>query len=98
MLKIQGYSDDIISVEGDVDEEFNSFDEGTRYLALSNGVIVSALYDDEGFWRFHIRENPKNVEIEKHEGKDEDSDYSDILTVKDTVEWVTFGKMKRGKK
>jgi hypothetical protein len=53
-LTIYGASDDLIEIEGDIDEEFNppEYDEPTL-LVFSDGTILKVQYGagGDGFWR-----------------------------------------------
>lgn len=51
MLLIYGASDDLIEVEGEIQEEFYANDEG-GYLAVSGGTFIRYYYDSDGIWSF----------------------------------------------
>lgn len=96
---IYGASDDLIEISGDVSEEFGA-DGGTNYIALSNGVLVSVKYDDEGMWRVRTIERPDGVECylteARGDGEPNDLDgcpgYSDKLVVEGVeAVWVLHG-------
>lgn len=91
-IKISGHSDDIVSVEGDFNEEFSAYDEETGYVFVSDGTVLSVTYgDDGGFWRINrVREG--TAKYEKEEATDEDDDYSDVVTLTGRIKWVGFGK------
>jgi len=90
MIKIYGASDDLIEIEGDLQEEFSCYmPEGEkRFLAISDGTLLEVQYD--GNWRFHIlkRGSGEVIIIPPDESKDE---YSDIVTIKGEARpWVAL--------
>lgn len=92
MLRIYGASDDLIEIEGDLTEEFNPpwDEEEPSYLAFSDGTVLSAAYAD-GFWRIN-RMAAGSATYAKTEGMDEDTDYSDVVTLEGAITWVVFGR------
>lgn len=50
-LKIYGHSDDLVEIEGDIREEWEAFDAGQCYIAISDGTLLHITYDHEGVWR-----------------------------------------------
>lgn len=60
MIHIEGASDDIIMIGGDVEGEFNVVDETTGTLTLSDGTIIAYRFDsddpafEDGVWRFTV--------------------------------------------
>ena len=52
-VKIYGYSDDLIEVEGDIKAEFGAWDDGINYMIFSNGTVLSIEYTSEGVWRLN---------------------------------------------
>ena len=51
MIKICGWNDDLIEVEGDIEEEFNVDNEKEYYIALSDGTCAQVYFDQAGIWR-----------------------------------------------
>jgi hypothetical protein len=99
-LEIYGASDDLVEIEGDIREEFNVYDEPEGHLAISDGTLLSVLYDEHGFWRIN-RLVQGSAKYSKTEGTDIDSDYSDRVTLDGpSFEWVVYGNAvaKRKKK
>lgn len=91
-IKIYGVSDDLIEIDGDIREEFNHYNEDDPfYLAFSDGTALSINYNKDGFWRIN-RLAIGSAEYFKHEGMDEDGDYSDIVTLKGDIKWAVGGK------
>lgn len=91
-LTIRGYSDDIISVSGDIREEFNPpYDsEDSSILSFSDGTVLGVIYDNEGIWRIK-KIHSGSAEFSKIEGDDPDGNYSDEVTIRGEIQWVTFG-------
>lgn len=91
MLTIAGYSDDLIEVEGDIDEEFTAYNEGKTYLGFSNGTLASVEYSDEGIWRIAVLVagdcTPELVPCIPDDG----DGYSDRLTIPTPVSWAIQG-------
>ena len=90
-VEIRGYSDGIVSIEGDgFSDEFYPSGEDGFYLALSDGSMFSVRYDDGGFWRIVCLARGAS-EIVKVEATNPDDNYSDVVTVKGRIEWVLGG-------
>lgn len=95
MLTVYGYSDDLVEIDGDIRDEFTYpyDDKEGCVLAFSNGLILRIKYNDNGIWRitpvfpiknesFSISQAPEN----------DDSNYSDIATINDDIDWVVMGQ------
>lgn len=90
MIKVYGASDDLVEIEGDIEEEFGAYD-CKGYLMFSNGVLLTIEYGDMGIWRIECLADPNNVvEIEKCPPNDDDDPYSDIANIKDDIKFVLF--------
>lgn len=96
---VEGYSDDLIEVDGDVSEEFqhygNSEDEGTKYLGFSNGVVLGIRFTNEGdgIWRITPVKADPSLTIEQ---APLDGDrYSDKATIDADIAWVVCGVLAR---
>jgi hypothetical protein len=90
-IKIYGASDDIIEVEGDIEEEFyvHAGDEDEpAFLAFSDGTLLSVHYGHEGIWRLGLVKEG-TAEFSKEEGTDSE-DYSDIVTLDGHITWVAL--------
>lgn len=93
-LKVSGYSDDIVYVEGDLNEEFypemiSDPDNDDLYMAFSDGTLLKVNYDEDGVWRFQLR-FPGELFIEKTEG-DIGTDTNDMVTFQPGVKWCVLG-------
>ena len=99
MIKINGASDDLIEVEGDVTEEISFKDngEGGDLLAFSNGTVLridyaNPDYANPGVWRITpvIHGVGRFVLTQCPEG--DDNNYSDIAEIHDAnITWVVHG-------
>lgn len=91
-VTIYGASDDLIEIDGDLSEEFGSYDAGTQYVAVSTGLLATIAYGqgDEAFWRIHVLV-PGTAPYKLTQATDESSDYSDKLTIEGEVAWVVVG-------
>lgn len=89
-ITVYGASDDLIEVEGQVREEFTAVRDGEpNYLGFSCGVVLSVVYDQDGFWRIRALAGAEHVSITP--GTDEDTDYSDRALIDADVSWVVHG-------
>lgn len=81
-LTIYGASDDLIEVEGDIDEEFygTTFDAGA-YVYVSTGDVIRFRLEDEG-WRASVVHNATSPQIARLDACD------DRVTVAGPVAWV----------
>lgn len=97
-LLIYGCSDDLVEIEGDISEEFNAYDL-KGYLAISNGVLLTVEYTNDGVWAFRqLAGDTDLVKItpasDPDGGRDDDGypTYSDMVTVAGDTAWVTLVK------
>ncbi len=95
MTKVTGASDDLIELDGDIYEEFNwyagdSDDDEHRFLAFSDGTVLSVQYDQDGIWRFNSIY--KGTLYDKKIDGEAEKDTPDIIHFKDGLKWVVFGK------
>lgn len=87
-VTVCGASDDLIEVEGDIDEEFPAPGDDA-ILGFSNGVVLRVLYDDDGIWRITPLAHSELVKITYADTHDEDK-YTDVATMA-SAEWVVCG-------
>ena len=90
-VTVSGASDDLIEIKGDLSEEFNGSEE-PRWLAFSDGTLLTIQYGvGGGFWRISVLAKG-TAAIMKKDGTDEESDYSDSMTLTgDDLAWVVCG-------
>jgi hypothetical protein len=104
---VYGASDDLIEVDGAVTEEFytrelqgGSGESDGRVLAFSDGTVLEIVYGagSEGFWRIRRLATGK-AKYELVEADDEQTNYSDRVTLTGDIKWVVAGDaFVRGKK
>ncbi len=92
-LTIYGASDDLVEIEGSVNEEFNLILDkysDSAILAVSDGTLLRVRYDEDGVWRFTpIVVGSASLDI--HIGID-DRRHSDLVTLTgDNLNWVVLG-------
>lgn len=100
--KLFGYSDDLIEVEGRLNEEINHYSERAKGFEFSDGTKGKIKYDDGGIWRIEVSHiGGAMMRIVKSEGDDfkhidndakDCSGYSDVLIMDDTIDWVKIGR------
>lgn len=92
-ITITGASDDLIEIEGHIVEEWVfPYTEEKRYIAVSDGTLLTVQYDSDGLWRFN-RLIAGSATYEKTPG-DVPSDTHDVvkLTGKGkNLTWVMLG-------
>lgn len=90
-VTVYGASDDLIEVEGAINEEFTlGNDETGDLLAFSNGVVLRVAYTSDGVWRVTPLAGGSRVTVEFAEGPDSDN-YSDRATLTEDPAWVVHG-------
>lgn len=92
-IKIYGASDDLIEIEGDIEEEFGFFpddEEDSRVLAFSDGTLLRAHYDRDGIWRL-TKIADGLADFDKVEGN-VTADTNDTVTLSgEEIKWVVMG-------
>ena len=92
-ITIRGSSDDLILIDGDINEEISHYEPEHVYLFFSDGTVLSVSYGqkNDGFWR--IAPIIKGTaEYDKKEASDEEEGYSDIITLTGDIKWVGVGQ------
>src|SRR5712691_13232507 len=91
-VTIYGASDDLIEIEGDINEEFTLEDEDEGdLLAVSDGTILRINYMNDGVWRIAlVQRGTSEVAVEQAPEGDEDN-YSDRATITGEIAWVVQG-------
>lgn len=87
---ITGASDDLIEVEGEIIEEFSSFDCQNGLIACSDGTLLKVFYDKDGLWRFNLLYKGDLFD-RKDEGSQE-TDENDKIYFKPGLKWVVFNE------
>ena len=100
--KIYGASDDLIEIEGAVEEEANHIDAKNIAIKASDGTQAKITYDENGEWKICVTvEGDKFLQIVCSVGDDAKhsypdaigcSSYSDVLVLDEGIEWVKVGR------
>lgn len=89
MVKISGYSDDLVEIEGDkyLDNEIDSYDKDTLF-AFSDGTVLRMTYGEPcGTWRAVVeRKGSADYSIDKL--IDNDDYYSDLFATEASIDRV----------
>lgn len=92
MITIYGASDDLIEIEGDLEQEFYCYgadEEEGMYLAFSDGTLLSVHYSNLGIWRLQLVVEGLS-DFSKVEGTDNDF-HSDKITLDGPITWAILG-------
>jgi len=92
-LTIYGASDDLIEVEGDIEEEFvyRDLDDDGDLLAFSDGTILRIMFTQAGVWRI-IPVTPEGDSLTiAYAPEDDEDNYSDRATLTGDIAWVVHG-------
>lgn len=90
-LTVYGASDDLIVVEGDINEEFYlGLSNGADLLAFSDGTLLRIVFTNvgDGVWRITpVAQGAAEVVIVQAP-EDDDENYSDRATLTGDIAWV----------
>jgi hypothetical protein len=93
MTIVYGYSDDLVEIEGDLDDEIGAYDQDI-VITASDGTVLFVHYGkpDGGIWAIAaFRVGDKFLGID--ECHDENADrYSDVARFADGLEWIVGGE------
>lgn len=96
MTLIYGYSDDLLEISGDINEEFGCWEklvkftcsDGTKGLAKYEGPRWKFTIQDKGLLFREFRESFTD-DNDPHQGDaKEASGYTDVLILNDGLEWI----------
>ena len=98
-VTVYGASDDLIYIEGDIDEELypreiegGSGEADARILAFSDGTVLKILYDREGMWRIRrIASGTAEYRNVEAEDPNDRNNYSDRATLTGDIKWCVPG-------
>jgi hypothetical protein len=92
MITVQGHSDDLIEVDGDITEEFYAAEPGKSpdLLAFSDGTVLAVNYTADGIWRITPLTRG-TVRLTVEQAVVGDPCYSDVATLDGLVRWVVLG-------
>lgn len=86
--EVYGYSDDLVEVEGELNEEFSAYEEPC-HLAFSDGTLIDVRYNDRssGIWSIEVQKIGDLLLKAEVYYKEED-EYSDKLHFDKGLKWV----------
>lgn len=87
MIVVSGVNDNLISIDGDIEAEFNVNPDGDL-LAFSNGVLLRVTLDD--VWRINAEAGKALVGIERTD-TDNPAGYTDVAHIIGGARWVACG-------
>lgn len=87
MIKISGYSDDTVDLDGDLAEEF-AYSGDPALIACSDGTLLRIASDREGVWRL-TRIAAGTATFTLTPGTD-DRQHSDRVTLDGDVRWIVY--------
>lgn len=100
--KIYGASDDLIEIEGAIEDEVNHMSDKAISFAASDGTTGSIKYGDGGNWEITVKsKGGKYLQHVKAVGDDlkhtepdaiNCTSYSDVLVFDEGIEWVKIGR------
>lgn len=94
-LEVYGASDDLIEVEGAVQEEFGGYsrDDKEFLLVVSDGTVLGLKYGGEGVWNIRLVATGKGSKVTVATAIDTGDDNTDRATIEaeDPIKWVVFG-------
>ncbi len=85
---VTGASDDLIEIDGELEEEFNAYNCSDGTMAFSDGTLLNVDYDEYGIWRF----TPlfKGNLFEKIVVGSIEKDTNDEVYFKNGLKWCVF--------
>lgn len=87
---VTGASDDLIEIDGDLCEEFDSFDCKDGAMAFSDGTVLGVKYDDDKIWRFTIKYKGSCFDHKVEGSVTEDT--NDVVYFKEGLSWAVFAE------
>lgn len=88
MIRITGASDDLIEIDGAINEEFSSYDCKDGLLAVSDGTLIKVEYDDNGIWR--LTPLYRGSSYVGHSMGDIEQDTNDVVSMDGVIKWIVF--------
>jgi hypothetical protein len=94
-VTIYGAGDDLIKVDGDVDEKFTiaaAAPEDGAVLAISEGTVLRITRDSNGVWRINpVVRGSGALSITQAPREGDADNYSDHATIRGLILWVVLG-------
>jgi hypothetical protein len=88
-ITIQGYSDDIIELSGDIEDEI-PYDGGEpAVLVFSDGTVLEIEFNDDGMWKIALLCGGSGKYIREFECSFNDKKtYSDVVIIEGDIVWA----------
>lgn len=89
-IQITGYSDDLIEIEGTIEEELVALHDGAEgdLLTFSDGTVLRINYSKGGIWRITLVAQGSAVMTKDENPEDDDDRYSDVVTLEGDIKWI----------
>jgi hypothetical protein len=81
---VTGNSDDLVTLAGDISDEYTPLDDKPIWLAFDDGTVLRVMYSEQGdgIWRIKVEKTgTATVDINVCTSDGEGEDYSDIATI-----------------
>lgn len=90
-VTITGSSDDLIEIDGDVQEEWGCYTTASelQHIAFSDGTVVSIIYED-GIWRVNLVFQGR-CQFSKVNGVEADDTFDIATLTGETIKWALLG-------
>ena len=85
---VTGASDDLIEIEGELSEEFDSYGCSNGRMAFSDGTLLKVDYAEDGMWRFRPIAIGNSFDRVVYGSAEEDT--NDKAYFKPGLKWCTF--------
>jgi len=85
-LKITGYSDDNIEIDGDLSEEISCYDE-PAYIVSSDGTVLKIEYTNDGVWEILPVVSGTAI-LARVPATGPDGVYTDEVTLNGDIRWI----------
>lgn len=90
-VTIHGQSDDLIEIEGDIEQEFMSaYEDDEILLIFSDGTVLRVKYDKGGVWRITKVVEGAATMTKVEAPEDDEDNYSDRVTLVGDLQWVAY--------
>lgn len=93
-VTIYGAGDDLIKIDGDVDEKFTvaAASQDAPVLAISEGTVLRIRRDDNGVWRINpVVRGSGGLSITQAPREGDADNYSDHAAIRGLITWVVLG-------
>lgn len=82
-LKIYGASDDLVEIEGDMEDEIPCYEQDVEIL-VNDGTRLRAHYGTGGMWRLSVVQTGTETTVTHTPASDPDTNYTDMVTLENS--------------